>query len=278
VPTDSFLQKSVVSRLIRERFVSDSMSTYNLTVSQSDIDNEYNAIVQQAGSEDQVTSALTQLYDWDAATFKAKVLEPYLQRLALQNYIATDASINAESKKKAEDVLALVQKGDQTFEDLAKQYSEDSTASTGGDLGYFGPGDMVEPFETAVAALQPDEVSGIVQTVYGFHIIKLIDHTDATSDTPEQWHAEHILIKAIDVDQWINDQLAAKGVKLMLAGVEWKKDCGLVLGKSETCDNNEILTASSSDTTVPTDSNVNADENTNTTNVNDSTDTTNTNQ
>lgn len=268
VPADSFLDKSVVSRLIREKFVADSATQHDLTVSQSDIDSEYSAIVQQAGSEDQVISALKSLYDWDPATFKTKVLEPYLERTKLQEYVATDATINADAKKKAEDVLALVKKGDQTFEDLAKQYSEDSTASSGGDLGYFGAGDMVQPFEDAVKALEVGQVSDIVQTVYGFHIIKLLDHTAATADKPEQWHAEHILIKAKDIDEWINEQLAEKGVKVLLAGMEWKTDCGLVLGTSETCDNNEILNAASTGTTpADTDTNTNTDTTDSNTNV-----------
>ncbi|MFA6553589.1 MAG: peptidylprolyl isomerase [Patescibacteria group bacterium] len=267
-PTDTYLEKSVISRLIREKFVADAAATNKLTVNQTEIDSEFEAIVQQAGSVDEVTKALDQLYNWDAATFKRKVLEPYLYRTKLQEYIATDATINAEAKKKAEDVLALINKGDKTFEDIAKENSEDTTASSGGDLGFFGAGEMVAPFEEATKILKVGEVSGLVQTQYGYHIIKLIDHTDATADKAEQWHAEHILIKSKDLDEWINQQLGEKGVKILLAGMQWKKDCGLVLATKETCDNNEILTASSADTiedtNIDADTNVNADTNANT--------------
>jgi len=66
------------------------------------------------------------------------------------------------------------------FAEMAKQYSEDSSASNGGDLGSFGLGQMVKPFEDACLALQPGEISGIVETEYGFHIIKLTSRTDAS--------------------------------------------------------------------------------------------------
>lgn len=83
-----------------------------------------------------------------------------------------DAGTRAEKKKKAEEVLALAREGGD-FGALAEQYSEDSTAARGGDLGFFSRGAMVEPFDNAVFALQPGEVSGVVETVFGFHIIKL---------------------------------------------------------------------------------------------------------
>ncbi|MFH1207825.1 MAG: peptidylprolyl isomerase [Patescibacteria group bacterium] len=264
-PTDTFLEKSVISRLVREQFVYDEAVANKLSVSQADVDAEFDAIVQQAGSAEEVTKALNQLYNWDAATFKKKVLEPYLYRTKLQEFIATDVTVNADAKKQAEDVLALVKKGDKSFEDLAKENSQDTTASTGGDLGFFGAGEMVQPFEDAAKALKPGEVSGIVQTQYGFHIIKLLDYTAAATDKAEQWHAAHILIKTKDIDEWINEQLTSEGVKILLTNMEWKNDCGLVLGKSETCDSNEILSASTAaNTPMPSDTNVNAETDANT--------------
>ena len=64
--------------------------------------------------------------------------------------------------------------GGATFEEMAQRFSQDpGTAANGGDLGIFGRGDMFEPFEEAVMALDPGEVSDVVQTPLGLHLIRL---------------------------------------------------------------------------------------------------------
>lgn len=84
----------------------------------------------------------------------------------------------AEAKKKAEDILKRAKAGEE-FAELATEYSEDpGTASKGGDLGYFGKGKMVKEFEDATFALKVGEISDIVESEYGYHIIKLTDRID----------------------------------------------------------------------------------------------------
>ncbi|MFZ4480707.1 MAG: peptidylprolyl isomerase [Rhodoferax sp.] len=79
-----------------------------------------------------------------------------------------------ESLKKANELLAQLRSG-ASFEDLAKANSTDSgSAARGGDLGFFGAGKMVRPFEDAVNALaKPGDLSGPVETQFGLHIIRL---------------------------------------------------------------------------------------------------------
>jgi peptidyl-prolyl cis-trans isomerase D len=81
----------------------------------------------------------------------------------------------AAARKIAEEVLAKAKAGSD-FAALAKQYSEDeSNKDTGGDLGFFGRGAMVPEFDQAVFALEPGQISDIVKTQFGFHVIKLTE-------------------------------------------------------------------------------------------------------
>ena len=84
----------------------------------------------------------------------------------------------AEARKKIQDIQKKVQKGED-FAALAKTYSEGPSAPKGGDLDYFGRGQMVKPFEDVAFSLKPDETSGIVETKFGYHLIKVVDKQPA---------------------------------------------------------------------------------------------------
>ena len=107
------------------------------------------------------------------------------QRRASHILIRADKSAPAAEVKAAEEkanqVLAQLKATPADFAKLAKQHSQDpGSAANGGDLGFFGRGMMVKPFEEATYALQENQISEIVRSDFGFHIIKL------TGIRPEQ--------------------------------------------------------------------------------------------
>lgn len=103
-------------------------------------------------------------------------------------FVSVKAShILLETQEEAEAMLKRVKAGED-FAELAKQNSIDPSAKeNSGDLDYFRHGDMVEPFENAAFALKPGEISEIVPTDFGFHIIKVEDSKlDKFEDVKEQ--------------------------------------------------------------------------------------------
>lgn len=80
--------------------------------------------------------------------------------------------ILVKDRSLAQELLKRVKRG-ANFESLAREYSTCPSKSAGGDLGWFGPGKMVAPFEYACKNLSVGSVSDVVQTQFGYHIIKV---------------------------------------------------------------------------------------------------------
>ena len=114
------------------------------------------------------------------------------ERSASHILIAVKDGVDKEAAKaKAAKVLDEVKAAPGKFADLAKQYSDDpGSAKKGGDLGFFGRGMMVKPFEEAVFSQKEGEISGLVESEYGFHIIKLTGVKGGNTRTFEQVRAE----------------------------------------------------------------------------------------
>ena len=86
-----------------------------------------------------------------------------------------DEAKKAEARQRIEKVQQKLKDGGD-FAALAKEYSEGPSSAKGGDLGYFRHGQMVKPFEEAALALKPNEVSDVVETRFGYHLIKVYDN------------------------------------------------------------------------------------------------------
>jgi len=111
--------------------------------------------------------------------------------------LGAKVAARAAARKKAAELLAQLRAAPAAFAGLAKQHSQDpGSKDNGGDLGYFARGAMVKPFEDAIFKLKQGQTSDLVETEFGFHIIKLTGIKPARNGEPEQRQASHILINA----------------------------------------------------------------------------------
>lgn len=209
--------RGVLDQLVAYRLLTQETKNRKIDVPEADVDARVNTIKQQFPSEEAFKQTLTQQHmtveqlreDARSDMRVAKMLENEVnskvsvQPTDVDNFYKqnpdkfkqgervrashilirtpenADAKTKQDAKAKAADVLKQV-KGGKDFAELAKQYSQDpGSAANGGDLGLFAQGQMVGPFEQAAFSLKPGDVSDIVETPFGYHIIKVAEKQPA---------------------------------------------------------------------------------------------------
>ena len=174
---------------------------------------------------------LAQKYAVDNLQAKMKASEDEVTQ-----YLAQHPELDSDKKQreKAEEVLQRVRNGED-FAKLAKEFSSDpGSKDKGGDLGWFGSGQMVPEFEKAAFALKPGEVSGVVQSQFGFHIIKLEERKTETKDgkPQEMLHARHILISEPGNNPFGPPQTSREKAKTALEQEKAKKILDEIVARS----------------------------------------------
>ena len=132
--------------------------------------------------------------------------------LILARQDASDEDKNA-AREKIEDLRRKALSGED-FAELAKANSQDGSAPNGGDLGYFGRGAMVKPFEDAAFSLEAGQISQVVETQFGYHIIKVADKQAARTLNYEEVEP--------DIERFLLNQRRAEVLQKFVTGLRSK--------------------------------------------------------
>lgn len=199
---------ATLENIITQELIAQEAKAASIEVTDADIDSEIALIKKSFGTEEEFTATLAQ-YNMTLESLKKdtktnltirKILEPKTDVTdeEVQQYydankdtLGTPEQIQAShilvaTKEEADAILAELKQGGD-FAAIAKEKSTDTgSKEQGGDLGFFGKGAMVAEFETAAFALKVNEISGVVQSEHGFHIIKKTAEKAAVVPTFEE--------------------------------------------------------------------------------------------
>lgn len=231
------MKKRVGEDLLREMIVKKVLED-KYDIPDEEIDQEVEQIKEQYGEQFEV--ALSQSGFKDEEDFRNAIYFNKLQERAAiedieipeedmqQYYERMKREIQAshilvEDEETALEVIEKLNNGED-FAALAEEYSQDGSASKGGDLGFFGPGDMTKPFEDAAYQLEIGEISEPVQSDYGWHVIKVTDEREA--EDVGTYEEEKEQIRVLLAREQVDPQAAQEKMDEMMkeANIEIKID------------------------------------------------------
>ncbi len=190
-------QKEIEAQLtaLKGRFPSEvefkkALSTMNLTEAELRFQFERDLAIRklfddQIGGKSVVSEKESRAYyDSNLESFK-KPEQVRASHILIKVDPGADEAKKAEARTKIESLQAKLKNGED-FGALAKEYSEGPSGPKGGDLGFFGRGQMVKPFEETAFTMKPGQVSGMVETRFGYHLIMVIERTPESTLSYEE--------------------------------------------------------------------------------------------
>lgn len=154
--------------------LANTMATYNMTMDEMKENIKLNLSMKK------LVAADIKIEDEEIASFYAENAEMFNQKEQVNA-----SHILVETEELANEVIGKLNAGE-TFEDLAKEYSSDGSKDNGGNLGFFGRGQMVEAFDKAAFSLPIGEISAPVKSNFGYHIIRVNEKKEAKTGSVEE--------------------------------------------------------------------------------------------
>ena len=196
---DQQLADMTISRLLAAKLVEQVADELGVEVTKEDVQERRLELVNNFASEEEAEGEVQANYGWGLDTYMEKVVIPIIREEKVQEAFQTAESIEGVSsdleeirarhilfrieedgekdvvRQQAQEVLDRIKAGED-FASLAQEFGSDATAEQGGDLGWFGAGVIVAPFEEAIFALEPGQLGEeLVETDFGFHIVRVDD-------------------------------------------------------------------------------------------------------
>jgi len=211
IPSIEEIKKNVLERHVRIILTKQTLLRYNQPITKEETEIQFTELMKAAGGEQELGKILYELYGWSIDEFMVKALVPLLTEEKLAVLISQDNELNSDKEALIHEIKITLNEG-ADFAEIAGNFSQDVTASQGGDLDWFSRGDMVKEFEDHALILEIEEISEPFKTVFGWHIVKLTDKDEQAG----KFKVSHILIKYLTVDEYIERLTNEADIKIFI--------------------------------------------------------------
>lgn len=220
-------EKQLLNKMIEDKAIEILSQKNGIKITAGLIDQSVQRKLDEYGTEEATRENLSRLYGWTMDDFKKKVVKPGLYGEELEKIVISrnEKEFSGAAREKIEKAKEELDEKKDFFE-VARLYSEGSTAQDGGELGWFKKDQLISEVSVMAFSLNKGQRSDIIESVLGFHIIKV--ENKKTEGNEEMVKVKQIFTRKKSFADWLGEQIKNMKIFFPVKGYYWNQDQGLV--------------------------------------------------
>lgn len=215
IPEIKVAKTKTLDRMIDQELLKQLAVSYNVDINSSEVNDEMVRMIKSVGGLEFFENELKKTYNWTLYDFQKTIFEPMILKNKLSLFFLNQPE-NTDKRELAEQIVNQLKEKSETFENLAKEYSNDPSGKIGGDIGSYGLGELAQNIQEEIFKLKPEQTTGVIETTKGFSIFKVDSFEYNEKGIPNKAKIKVILIATKDIDQIIAEyKQKARIIKLI---------------------------------------------------------------
>ena len=219
-------ERRMLNKLVEDTAIAEIAKEWGISVSDEAVKTAMERPMKETGSEEAVKTRLKDLYGWSLDEFGDKVVYKQLLRDRVIEEFNKRNKITDDMRKRINDAKKELDDG-RDFADVAKKYSEGSSAQTGGIMGWFNEFQLQDEIGKKVFELPKGEYTDIIETPIGLHIVKVNDIMD--TDGKKLVHVSQIVVKKQTFADFLSDKIKQMTVNIFIPEYKWDAESGFIV-------------------------------------------------
>ncbi len=220
-------EKELINKMIEDRAIEILANERKIKITKKMIDNAVERKISERGkNKKNIAANLDRLYGWSLSEFKNKVVKPSLYKEKLEAWVEENAGKEKKNmaKKKIAEAKKMLDSG-MSFENVANKMN--GGRLNGGYMGWFKKDFLAENIQDVVEKMQVGEISDVIETNLGYHILKLKDKKKSEKGE-ELYEISQIFFSKLTFADWLSDEIKKMNIRIFLKDYTWNSESGMV--------------------------------------------------
>lgn len=214
-------ERQLLNKMIEDKVIEELVRQSGVKITNEIVDQKVLRKLDKYGDKQSVEENLANFYGWTIEDFKKKIVKADLYKEELEKIFESQDNSGDELKSKIEDAKRELE-SKKDFSDVARDYSDGSTAQGGGELGWVAKEQLIPGLAESVFNIKEGERSGIIESELGFHIIK-VEEKKLEEDV-EIVKIRQIFVRKRNIADWLEEEISDMKIYIPLKDYYWDKN------------------------------------------------------